>query len=289
MYWIFDVIAILVPLVFIIGGLKKGAVMMILSLAGLIAAFFLAGIIRDSASEPLYSRYIKPKIIDEIREKSAEASDAAWVKITDVLSDYGIELNERVNPEEAEKIIIERELLTDSLFSDKLNSIISEYFGGISSDYSAEASEYAGNYLKSGAVTAEESLGFIKKDSPLREDFIEREFIRPAAVKVAGDILWLISFMVLSVVFGVVAKLAGGVVSRIPVIGFANRLAGAAVGFVQGVLLLIILCAALNIYISLANDPSSVRAAIDNTHMFKLIYNYFYGGGANYGYALQQV
>ncbi len=99
------------------------------------------------------------------------------------------------------------------------------------------------------------------------------DVFRPAIVSVVSVVITLILFLILSLVFGLIAK-AISKIFRLPFINFADKLAGALLGLLRGVLTVLVIAFLLKLFAPVISSDSFFSAEnISTSSVFSYIYN----------------
>lgn len=261
-------------------GAKRGFARGVIGLAFLAAAVFGSEMIAEHGAEPLYMRFIRERvvasaegIIDEkeeelkrlISDKLSESFDgdfaAGFVSLMDAAQSEG--LGEWLD-----------EHLTDSKYSDKIYSEISEL---IRKKF-REPGQRKGNIFSVQRLLGDYEGGYrplisavIRGNSRAAAEFIEKDIVRPAALRMIRYVLRAVSFALILLI----GRIVGYIVSRITDIDIFGK-ADAALGSITGALAAfgIALAAAfvLRFVIYAFPDGAVTEDIISDTLLFKYIY-----------------
>jgi len=102
---------------------------------------------------------------------------------------------------------------------------------------------------------------------------INEKLVRPTLIVPIRAVIFAILFTVFGIICGVIVK-SLGLVSGIPVVGFANTLFGAVLGVAEAVVVLFIVCIGIGLIISITGDNIIFlnTLTIGNTKIFGYIY-----------------
>ncbi len=102
---------------------------------------------------------------------------------------------------------------------------------------------------------------------------ITDDIIRPVLLVPMRTLIFVIIFVIILVIVNLIARLFR-TINHIPVIGGINKLFGAAAGFVQGAIVIFLVCIFVQFIVSLTENEIIFlnTMTIDETHLFKHIY-----------------
>lgn len=270
-----DIIAAAVIIICAAIGSRRGAVRMLLSVAGYIAAFAAAVFVSNAADEYVYDKFVKPAVMSAMEEKADELSDkyASEDGLRELLSENGELLELFEGGGETETL---PEDLTDEKFRDTLNKVFIDYCKMLTEKFSGVIPEdivrEAESYLNETEMENHRKLELLTSARQSATELIESEIVRPVMMRTVKTVLFSVTFALVSVVFAVISKIAV-VIRRIPAVRSADGFAGGMLGLLQGLLLTAVICAAVGVYIKLTDGSEDI---IEQT----LIFKYFYRGTA---------
>lgn len=261
-------------------GAKRGFARGVIGLAFLAAAVFGSEMIAEHGAEPLYMRFIRERVVDSaegmIDEKEEELKKLISDKLSEKLgSDSAVSfvaVMERAQSEGFGEWLDEH--LTDSEYGDKIYNEISELIkkkfretgksGRNAFSLHRLLGDYEGGYRP--LISA-----VIRGNSRAAAEFIEKDIVRPAALRMIRYVLRALSFSLILLI----GRIVGYIVSRITDIEIFGR-ADAALGGITGALAAfgVALAAAfvLRFVIYAFPDGAVTEDMINDTLLFKYIY-----------------
>lgn len=268
-----DIGAAAVIIICVSVGSRRGAVRMLLSVIGYIAAFAAAVFVSNSADGYVYDRFVRPAVMSAMEEKAEElAEDYGGVDAlkeilseNDVLSDFFIN-GEETLPED----------LTEAKIRDTLNRVFIDYCGALTETFSGTVPEEivreAESYLKETDMENERKLELLTSARQSATELIEIEIVRPVMMRIVKTVLFSVTFALVCVLFAVISKIAG-LIRRIPAVRSLDGFAGGFLGLFQGIMIMAVICAAAGVYIKLTGRSADI---IEQTYIFR----HFYSGAA---------
>ncbi|MDR0904318.1 MAG: CvpA family protein [Ruminococcus sp.] len=259
-----DVITVLIVIAGLAIGYKNGFLKMILSFVFLIIAAFLATIAADSLDDFIADRFIMPKVKTELTEYVNTVYDefvTEKLPFNEFYENYhsGVltanEINDIINTEVKK--------FTDSLknYTDELNlpfeiKLTNDEIDGVKTVFDSDNPENRIAVLDNPTVPA--------------VDFLMENAVRPTVIRILGNIIFTVSFIILSIVFSVIVG-ALGIINRLPLLGIVNRLAGAVLGLLISAMILYILSLIIMIIL---NQTPDLQTEIDKTFIAKYCIEY---------------
>ncbi len=274
----------LVIIVFIIGcifaGSRKGAVMMLITLAGYVVAALTATFVSNSASEYVYDHVIKSAVVS-VLETEAENLSKEYLspqKLGEIFAENGVNLTD----EQLKTIFADSEkykdIISDDELTEGLNSIFTEYCTALTEKLSGilpeEIITEAERYLNETNMENERLINLMTVDSKSFVEIIEREIIRPAMIKTVKFVLFAVTFAVIILIVGIICRMAK-VIREIPVVRSADSFLGVLLGTLQGLLYSGVFVLAVNVFIKITVDKNEYlsTAIISETYIFRFLYN----------------
>lgn len=129
--------------------------------------------------------------------------------------------------------------------------------------------------INSGEISALRSIVLIMQDSSASvKTAVVEHIIRPGFMLVAETIFFVVIFVVVSALLGIIAALAK-VVNKIPVIGKLNGFLGGCAGAVKGMLAIFLLCIAVKMVVGMTGGEVIMLndTTIQSTAVFRYIYD----------------
>lgn len=270
MNYILDIGAAAVIIICVSVGSRKGAVRMLVSVIGYVAAYAAAVFVSNSADGYVYDKFVRPAVISAMEERAEELAEEyggvdALKEIlseNDVLSDYFINGEETLPGD-----------LTEAKIRDKLNSVFIDYCGALTEMFSGTVPEEivreAEDYLKKTDMENEMKIELLTSARQSATELIEMEIVRPVMMRIVKTVLFSVTFAIVCVLFSIVSKIAG-LIRRIPALRSLDGFAGGFLGLLQGVMAMSVICAAAGVYIKLTGRSADI---IEKTYIFRHFYS----------------
>lgn len=280
MNYTLDIAAGALIIIFIFVGSRKGAVRMLISLIGYIAAFAAAVFVSNAADDYVYDSFVKPAVMSAMETKAEELSETYLTpeSLGKILAENGLELDE----EQLDMLIAGGEayekVLTDDEFRDTLNSVFINYCRLLTDAFSGvlpeEVVSGAEDYLNETDMENQRKLELLTVEKQSVTEIIEKEIVRPLMMRTVNTVLFAVTFGVVIIVFAIISK-AVGLIRKIPVIRSADSFLGGLMGFIQSLLAIAVLCFAVSIFVKLTGGANEYinPDAISGTVIFKWFYN----------------
>lgn len=280
MNYALDIAAAAVIIIFVFVGSHKGAVRMLISLIGYIAAFAAAVFVSNAADDYVYDSFVKPVVMSAMETKAEELSETYLTpeSLGKILAENGAELDE----EQLDMLITGKEayekVLTDEKFRDTLNSVFISYcrlltdtFSGILPEDVVSGAEA---YLKETDMENQRKLELLTTEKQSVTEIIEREIVRPLMMRTVKTALFAVTFGVVLIVFAIISKTAG-LIRKIPGVRSADSFLGGLMGFIQSLLAIAVICFAVSFFIKLTSGANEYinPDIISETIAFKWFYN----------------
>lgn len=280
MNYALDIAAAAVIIIFVFVGSRKGAVRMLISLIGYIAAFAAAVFVSNAADEYIYESFVKPLVMSAMETKAEELSETYLTpeSLGKILSENGAELDD----EQLDMLISGGEayekVLTDEKFRDTLNSVFISYcqlltdtFSGILPDEVVNGAEA---YIKEVNIENQKLPELITAEKQSITEIIEREIVRPLMMKTVNAALFAVTFGVTLIIFAIISR-AAGFIRKIPAVRSADSFLGGIMGLLQSLLAIAVMCFAVSIFVKLTGGANEYINAdmISETIVFKWLYN----------------
>ncbi|MDR0987580.1 MAG: CvpA family protein [Ruminococcus sp.] len=259
-----DVVTVLIVIAGLMIGYKNGFLKMILSFVFLIIAAVIATIAADSLDDFICDRFIMPTVKTELTEYVNTVYDefvTEKLPFNEFYENYhsGVltanEINDIIN-EEVKKF-------TDSLknYTDDLNlpfeiKLTNAEIDSVSAIFNADVPEAR--------------IGVLDNPTAPAVEFLTENAVRPTVIRILGNIIFSVSFVILAIVFGVIVN-SLGIINRLPLLGTVNRLAGAVLGLLVSAMILMILSLILLIFL---NQNPDLQTEIDKTYIAKYCIEY---------------
>ncbi|MCM1330030.1 MAG: CvpA family protein [Ruminococcus sp.] len=280
MNYALDIAAAAVVIIFVIAGSRRGAVRMLISLIGYIAAFAAAVFVSNAADEYVYGSFVKPFVMSAMETKAEELSETylAPENLGEILSENGIELDgEQLDILAAGGEVYEK-VLTNEKFRDTLNSVFINYCRMLTDAFSGvlpeEVVSGAEDYLNETDMENQRKLELLTEERQSVTEIVEREIVRPLMMKTVNTALFAVTFGVTVIIFAVISR-AAGLIRKIPSVRSADSLLGGLMGFLQSLLAAAVICFAVSVFIKLTGGANEYvnPDVISETVVFKWLYN----------------
>ncbi|MBQ5317925.1 MAG: CvpA family protein [Oscillospiraceae bacterium] len=274
----------LVIVVLIIGcavaGSRKGAVRMLITIAGYIVAVAAAIFVSNVASEYVYEEYIKSAVISALESKSDSLKEEylSSDKLNEILKENGIVLTDEQLSAITEDNSQEIELPDNDVIRESLNKMFTDYCEALTDTLSGivpeEILEEAENYLEKNNLETDNMITLItqKKESVI--SLIEKEIIKPVMLKTVHFVLFSVTFAVIMIIVSIISY-AAKIVRKIPVVNSADSFLGTMLGLVQGLLYTGVLNVGVSMFIKFTSDANKYlnTAEIAESYVFRFLYN----------------
>lgn len=280
MNYALDIAAAAVIIIFVFVGSRKGAVRMLISLIGYIAAFAAAIFVSNAADDYVYDSFVKPVVMSAMESKAEELSETYLTpeSLGKILSENGAELDgDRLDMLIAGGEAYEK-VLTDEKFRDTLNSVFINYCRLLTEAFSGvlpeEVVSGAEDYLNETNMENRRKLELLTKEKQTVTEIVEREIVRPLMMKTVNTALFAITFGVTLIVFAIISK-AAGLIRKFSALRSADSFLGGFMGFIQSLLAIAVMCFAVSIFVKLTGGANEYinTEIISETIAFKWFYN----------------
>lgn len=284
---LYDLLTLIVFLLFFLVGLKRGFLKSVLSLVCFIVAVIASLFLASALAEPIYNACFKDKVTDFI-EENIDDIDVADIVNDNLLKNVGLaadsstiesiigttgEIGDNIKSyAEQNGIDIDEDAVSQNLKSflqsSELTSAITE---ALPSDF-ADALFSA---VQSSADTVEKVLqACVDPDKENAAEVIEDAFVNDILILLIKCALFFLLFVVLSFVFKLIIA-ATGLVNKIPVAGKLNRVLGGVFGMLKGGVALVIIAIIVAAAVSVLGTKYSLvsESTVNNSLVFKYFYS----------------
>ena len=274
---ILDIITVLIFILCVAYGSRRGIVRMMISVLGFVIAGAAAAFVSNSAYMYIYDSYVKEQVIEIIEQKADELAEEyrPEERMNELLMEdnYAGELFSLKNNGN-----IPAELLTDSRFRGTLNKVFSEYcykltdsLDGVLPDEIITSAE---KYLAENDDAHEEKLLIFEESKASAAALIEEKIVRPVLLSTIKNALFAITFIAVSIVFTIISRMIG-VLRHIPAIRSLDSLFGGILGVILGIFLVAVLVLLCSIFINITNNNNTIinTDIISDTYIFRLAYD----------------
>jgi hypothetical protein len=259
-----DVFVGAIILVSIIAGHKNGFLKMILSFIFLIVAAFIASVAANSLDDFICDNLILP---------AAEKNLTEYV--TNVYDEYVTE----IIPIDEFSENYHSGVLTANEFNDIINTK-AKAFVDILNGYAEKADLPFEVELASEGFDS--TIEVFDGDDPTARAavlqspvepvvrFLVANTLRPTIIRIVGSIVFTLTFIIISIILGLVIK-ATGIINKIPIVGGVNRFAGAILGLLVAITILFILSRIALIFFG---GNVNLQTFVDRTFVTKYIFRF---------------
>lgn len=280
MKYILDLALILIFIGCIYSGSRKGAVRMLISLAGYIAAFAAAAFVSGAASEYVYDEMVKPAVMSALETKADELADEylSPQKLGEILTQNGVNLTEEQiasiieNGEEYSKLLSDEKLqkTLNTMFTEYCTALTDAFSGIVPDEIIAEADEY----IENKAVKTETKLELLTAEKHSVVELIETEIVRPVMISTIKAALFAVTFAAVMIVVSIIVR-AAKIIREIPVVKTADGFLGSMLGVLQSLLFIMIISVGASVFIKLTSGANEYLNAgtISETILFKFFYS----------------
>ncbi len=280
MKYVLDLVIIALIVCCAVAGSRKGAVRMLISLAGYIAAVAAAVFVSNVASEYVYDNLIKPYVISalEAKAESLEEEYLSSDKLNEILEQNGVILADGQLSSITDNSEQYSELTNNDEIRNLLKEIFTDYCKALTSAFSGvvpeEIVEEAERYIEENNVEAQRLLTLVTGERESMIAIIEGEIIRPLMLKTVKFVLFAVTFAVVMIIVSVISY-AAKIIRKIPVVNSADSFFGTVAGLLQGLLYTIIVNFGVSLFVKLTSDASEYlnTTIISETYIFGLLYN----------------
>ncbi|MBR1739326.1 MAG: CvpA family protein [Ruminococcus sp.] len=292
MNWALDILIAGIMLLCCLIGYIKGFAKSIAGILTTIAAGILALIIALALAEPIYDSLFRERVNSSI-QKGINTINLGRMS-SDLLEENGID-EHMLSQQDMNSILSSDRRVEDGLREKLLaNGADPNTADSLSKTLDSDINDRVNNEVNSAVERAglsqyipkiKLSVEDIKKilsdlyreahDDTAR--FIGDKIVRPAAIKLIRIALWLIFFVILSLLFRLIILLLG-IVTKLPGLSAANRFGGLAIGALKGLLYCFILgfAAAVIVRANGNSSPDFNSEIIGSSYVFSIFFNIFY-------------
>lgn len=278
---ILDIITVLIFILCVVYGSRRGIVRMIISVLGFVIAGAAAAFVSSSTYMYVYDSFVKEQIIDIIEEKAEELAKEydPEDRINELLKEdnYDGELFS-ISSDEKNDGNIPSELLTDSRFRGTLNKVFTEYcykltdsLDGVLPDEIISSAE---EYLAENSGTQEEQLLIFEESKASAAALIEEKIVRPVFLSTIKNIIFAVTFIAVSIIFTIISRMIG-VLRHIPAVRSVDSLFGGVLGIILGLFLIAVTALLCSLFIKLTNNDNTIinTDIISGTYIFRFAYD----------------
>ncbi len=280
MNYVLDLVIIVVIIGCTAAGSRKGAVRMLITLLGYVAAVAAASFVSNIAAEYIYDNLIKQSVLSALEAKAESLGDEylSQGRLNEILEENGLSITDEQLSSIEENKEQYTEILNDKKIRESINSIFTEYCEALTETFSGivpeEIIEEAERYLEENNMETDHMLTLITQEKESVIKIIENEIVRPVMLKTVKFLLFAVTFAVVMIVVSIIAY-AAKLIKKIPVVNSADSFFGTVLGFVQGLIYTAIANAGVSLFIKLTSDSNEYlnTAVISETYVFRFLYN----------------
>lgn len=268
-----DIIVVLIVIWITSYGHRRGILRMVISIVSFAVSAAAAAFISNVTYEYVYFHAVQPAVISVIETET-----------DNILKEYDPKqhLNElfedNLQLTEAEKADSDTaSLLTNEEIRGTLNSVFTDYCLKITDSLTGvlpdEIIESADEYLSRNQLSDEDKLKILGENRTSSAELIEREIVRPVLLKTVKKIIFALSFFAVSLVFTIIAKIAG-ILRGITEIREADSFFGGLLGLIYSLLTNAAIALLCSIFIRFTDNSNPIinTEVISNTVIFKYVY-----------------
>lgn len=278
--YVLDLVIIVIIMGCAIAGSHKGAVRMLITLIGYIAAVAAATFVSNVASEYVYDNLVKPSVISALEKKSESIEDELLSpdRLNKILEENGFSITEDTLASINEDNEQYAELMKNEKIREGLNAVFTEYCEALTETFSGvipeEILEEAERYLEENNMETERLFTLVTKEKESVIKVIENEIIRPVMIKTVKFVLFAVTSAVVMIVVSIISY-AAKVIRKIPVVNSADSFFGTILGLFQGLLYTTVVSVCVSLFVKLTADTNRYlnTIVISETYVFELLYN----------------
>lgn len=284
---IYDLLVVLILIVFFAAGVRKGFIKSILSLVCFVVSVVVSLFAAEKLAQPVYEMCFKESVTSFI-EENIDKVDVTGVVNSYLLDNLGIEADEKTiksiigtqgDISQNIKLYAEEKgvSLDEEVLEKNINSFLKskELESAIESALpSSLASAVFSAAESSSEAIAEILQACVNPDKNVAARAIEDAFVNDAIILLVKYALFLIFYIVIRFLLKLLVA-ATGIINKIPVAGKVNRALGGAFGILKGgvfILLIAVIVAGLS-YVLASRYSILSESTIDNSLIFKYFYN----------------
>ncbi|MCD7773099.1 MAG: CvpA family protein [Ruminococcus sp.] len=284
---IYDLLVVLILIVFFAFGVRKGFIKSILSLICFVLSVVLSLFLSERLAEPIYEMCFKESVTSLI-EENLDKLDVTDVVNSYILDDLEIEADDSTirsiigtDGDITQNIKLYAEgqgvEIDEQTIEDNIDSFVKS--DELENALSVSKLDFLSNAVLSGVEDSTDAIvdilqACVSNDKGAAAEAIEETFVNDALVSLVKCVLFLIFYIIIRFLLKLLVA-ATGIINKIPVAGKINRALGGAFGILKGgvfVLLVAVIVVGLSYFLSGSYSIFS-ESTIDNSLIFKYIYN----------------
>ncbi len=284
---IYDLLVVLILILFFALGVRKGFIKSILSLVCFVVSIVVSLFAAEKLAQPIYEMCFKESVTSFI-EENIDKIDVSGVVNSYLLDNLGIEADEKTiksiigtqgDISQNIKLYAEQNgvALDGETLEKNINSFLKskELESAIESALPSSLASAVFSAAESSSETIADILqACVNPDKNVAARAIEDAFVNDAIILLVKYALFLILYIIIRFLLKLVIA-ATGIINKIPVAGKVNRALGGAFGILKGgvfVLLAAIIISGLS-YVLASKYSLLSESTIDNSLIFKYFYN----------------
>lgn len=280
MNYVLDLVVILIIIGCAAAGAKKGAVRMLITLAGYAAAVAAAIFVSNVASDYVYENYVRTAVVSALEAK-AESLDEEYLsadKLNKVLEENGVAFSDEMLLDFAENREQYSEIMQDEKLRDSIKTIFTEYCSSLTEALDGivpeEIIEEAERYLEENNAETDRMLSLITQSKDNLIKIIEAEIVKPVMMKAVRFVLFAVTFAAVMLIVSVISYVAR-IIRKIPVVNSADSFLGTMFGVLQGLLYTAVLNLGASAFIRFTSDANKYlnTEIISESYVFEILYN----------------
>lgn len=286
--WFYDVLIIAVAVAYMCVGAKRGLLKSVVLLCGYCIAIIGGFFVAREYSPVLYDKLISTRVETYVSDNIGNFNAEKEIRIILDNQDYGMYFSDNdienliktndsladgvINSLEGKNIDVTQEMKDDIRENLSSDSILTSLKGKLNQNVYDIIEEY--NNKTDGSI--EKLLQkFIGEDKNSIISDVSETVVKPLVVRVIQIILFILSFIIISILVRLIAGLFKAV-NHVPIAGGINVFLGGVFGIIQGIVVIYIAALLLKLIIAVTkNDLMFLNeSTIEATRIFKYIYNF---------------
>lgn len=287
-WWIFDIITVVVLIVFILRCAKKGFSKMIVTAIGCVLSLVAAVTASHFSADMIYDDFFKKKNIEAVKtaiedykleediKKIIEDNDLSGVLNTETIKSIlegknSISILYEYANSEAVNILDSPENFKSNL----LNEFAASFAARVGVSLPPYVVKEITDHMSDNEELFYSTINLLMKNPDKVPEYIEENYIRTAAKKIVGASVFIIVFFVIMTIILIIS-------SRSPEFGLLNgydrldKFAGGLMGAIEGIAVIMIISVVVYLMINISeNDNSFISLkTVENTLIFRHFYKF---------------
>lgn len=282
-WWLYDLMVLVILVVCIWGGWRRGILRTVISLLGYGAAMYLSNVLAEPAAEMVYDRWLDSYCTEFLSDQLASYHLSETLQNT--LEAYGVTLDQAQLQELAENADsateqfcaaagVSSDALDDGLLQDLNSSIFAAYTG--LPTWMAQALLPTGSVYDNSDRLFETAAVLLSDDAEASAEYLTENYIRSVVISFVKFIIFFIIFLLISAFLQVIIKWLS-YVFRFDGLSLLNQILGAGLGGIEAVFFLLLMKTLTKWFVENGSDqlPFFQEAIIDQTVLFQLLYHLY--------------